>query len=130
MFAEIKTLALDLWADAQAGEQFGDEDCNGGANGRPDNRGDNRCRLNAKLRTDTDRTVSGAAQRRRVDDGGAKSAAHAANAVDAEGVKRDIIAELRLQERQGNVADERSEERRVGKGGVGRVELGGRRSNK
>src|SRR3546814_5052525 len=34
MFAEIKTLALDLWADAQAGEQFGDEDCNGGANGR------------------------------------------------------------------------------------------------
>src|SRR3546814_5473294 len=56
MFAEIKTLALDLWADAQAGEQFGDEDCNGGANGRPDNRGDNRCRLNAKLRTDTDRT--------------------------------------------------------------------------
>src|SRR3546814_16398527 len=36
MFAEIKTLALDLWADAQAGEQFGDEDCNGGANGRPD----------------------------------------------------------------------------------------------
>src|SRR3546814_7480240 len=106
MFAEIKTLALDLWADAQAGEQFGDEDCNGGANGRPDNRGDNRCRLNAKLRTDTDRTVSGAAQRRRVDDGGAKSADHAANAVDAEGVQRVIIAELRLQERHGIVADE------------------------
>src|SRR3546814_5438479 len=81
MFAEIKTLALDLWADAQAGEQVGDEDCNGGANGRPDNRGDNRCRLNAKLRTDTDRTVSGAAQRRRVDDGGAKSADHAANEI-------------------------------------------------
>src|SRR3546814_2999913 len=84
----------------------------GGANGRPDNRGDNRCRLNAKLRTDTDRTVSGAAQRRRVDDGGAKSADHAANAVDAEGVHRVIIAELRLQERHGIVADEggRSEE--------------------
>src|SRR3546814_16581135 len=87
----------------------------------PDNRGDNRCRLNAKLRTDTDRTVSGTAQRRRVDDGGAKSADHAANAVDAEGVQRVIIAELRLQERHGIVADEggdgtqRSEERRVGK---------------
>src|SRR3546814_2144465 len=56
MFAEIKTLALDLWADAQAGEQFGDEDCNGGANGRPDNRGDNRCRLNAKLRRSEEHT--------------------------------------------------------------------------
>src|SRR3546814_9791069 len=41
-----------------------------------------------------------------VDDGGAKSADHAANAVDAEGVQRVIIAELRLQERHGIVADE------------------------
>src|SRR3546814_8398158 len=106
MFAEIKTLALDLWADAQAGEQFGDEDCNGGANGRPDNRGDTRCRLNAKLRTDTDRTVSGAHQRRRVADGGAERADHTANAVDAEGVQRVILAELRPQERPGIVADE------------------------
>src|SRR3546814_12618464 len=106
MFAEIKTLALDLWADAQAGEQFGDEDCNGGANGRPDNRGDNRCRLNAKLRTDTDRTVSGAAQRRRVGDVGAKIDDHAANPEEAEGVPRVVVAEVRLPERTGNVADE------------------------
>src|SRR3546814_18555627 len=55
MFAEIKTLALDLWAAAQAGEQFGDEDCNGCANGRPANRRDNRFRLNSKRRTDNDR---------------------------------------------------------------------------
>src|SRR3546814_13605623 len=97
MFAEIKTLALDLWADAQAGEQFGDEDCNGGATGRPDNRGDNRCRLNAKLRTYPDRTVSGAAQRRRIYVGGPKGADPAAPAGDDEGVQRLIITELRVQ---------------------------------
>src|SRR3546814_14379814 len=76
MFAEIKTLALDLWADAQAGEQFGDEDCNGGATGRPDNRCDNLCRLNTQMHNDTDRTVSGAAPRRRRDAGRANGAAN------------------------------------------------------
>src|SRR3546814_15496851 len=64
MFAEIKTLALDLWADAQAGEQFGDEDCNGGANGRPAHRRDTPFLMTAKLRTTNTRTDTGAPPRR------------------------------------------------------------------